>query len=147
RIREISVRMGLKETSSGDIFQHFMSQGVGAYPLMVVYENQFLEALASDEGTLRAQVRVLYPEPTVWASHPFIALTANGRRLMEALQDPVLQKLFWTGHGFRSATPGAMNDPEVFKVRGVPQQIVSAMPTPEWEVMQRITEELTTARP
>jgi hypothetical protein len=147
RIKTISNRMGLKETSSGDIFQHFMSQGVGAYPMMVVYENQFLEALALGQGTLRAQVHILYPEPTVWATHPFIALNANGRRLLDALQDPRLQKIMWEGHGFRSATPGAMNDPQVFKVRGVPQQIVSAMPTPEWEVMQRITQELTTDRP
>jgi len=147
RIRAVSDRMGLKETSSGDIFQHFMSQGVGAYPMMVVYENQFLEALALGQDNLRAQVRVLYPEPTVWASHPFIALTANGRRLLDALQDPRLQKIMWESHGFRSATPGAMNDAQVFKVRGVPQQIVSAMPTPDWQAMQRITEGLTTSRP
>jgi len=146
RIRTISNRMGLKETSSGDIFQHFMSQGVGAYPMMVVYENQFLEALASGQENLRAQVHILYPEPTVWASHPIIALTANGRRLMDALADARLQKILWENHGFRSATPGAMNDPQVFKIRGVPQQIVSAMSTPEWEVMQRITQELTTVR-
>jgi len=147
RIRAISARMGLKETSSGDIFEHFMSQGVGAYPLMVVYENQFLEALSQGQESLRSQVRVLYPQPTVWASHPFIALTPNGRRLMEALQDMRVQKILWETHGFRSATPGAMNDPQVFKVRGVPQQIVSAMPAPEWEVMDRITEALTTSRP
>ena len=147
RIKAISNRMGLKETSSGDIFQHFMSQGVGAYPMMVVYENQFLEALSTGQENLRAQVAVLYPEPTVWASHPIIALTASGRRLLDALADPRLQKILWESHGFRSATPGAMNDPQVFKVRGVPQQIVSAMSTPEWEVMQRITQELTTTRP
>ena len=58
-----------------------------------------------------------------------------------------VQKILWETHGFRSATPGAMNDPQVFKVRGVPQQIVSAMPAPEWEVMDRITEALTTSRP
>jgi hypothetical protein len=147
RIKAISTRMGLKETSSGDIFEHFMSQGVGAYPMMVVYENQFLEALSQGQESLRSQVRVLYPQPTVWASHPFVALTANGRRLMDALQDSRLQKILWESHGFRSATPGAMNDPQVFKVRGVPQQIVSAMPAPEWEVMERITEVLATSRP
>jgi len=147
RIKAISARMGLKESSSGDIFQHFMSQGVGAYPMMVVYENQFLEALALGQQGLVDQVRILYPQPTVWASHPFIALTANGRRLMEALQDERLQRMLWEQHGFRSAAAGAMNDPTVFKVRGVPQQIVSAMPSPEWEVMQRITEELTSVRP
>jgi len=147
RLKAISTRMGLKESSSGDIFQHFMSQGVGAYPMMVVYENQFLEALALGQQGVVDQVRILYPQPTVWASHPFIALTGNGRRLMEALQDARLQRMLWEQHGFRSATAGAMNDPTVFKVRGVPQQIVSAMATPEWEVMQRITEELTSPRP
>ena len=147
RLKSISTHMGLKETSSGDIFEHFMSQGVGAYPLMVVYENQFLEALAQRADNLRSQVRVLYPQPTVWATHPFLSLTPNGRRLMDALQDSRVQRILWEQHGFRSATAGAMSDSRPFKLHSVPQQIVSAMPAPEWAVMERITEVLTSNRP
>ena len=33
-------------------------------------------------------VRMLYPEPTVWTSHPVIARTEAGERVMQALLDP-----------------------------------------------------------
>ena len=85
---------------------------------------------------------VFYPDPTVWSSHPFIALTDNGRRLQDALKSSYVQKLAWEQHGFRSGAIGAMNDPEVFKARGIPKQVLSAMPAPEYRVMDMLTRAL-----
>src|SRR5262249_14248130 len=76
RLRGIFSLMGLRESSSADIFDHFLAQGVGSYPMIVAYENQFLEAISAPgaPASLRSEVVVFYPEPTVWSSHPFIAL-------------------------------------------------------------------------
>jgi len=141
KIRSIFSLMGLKEVSSGDIFEHFLAQGMGSYPMIVAYENQFIEAISQSDApsTLRTDVVIFYPDPTVWSSHPFIALTDTGKRLQEALKDPYVQKLAWERHGFRSGTPGAMNDPEVFKARGIPKQILSVVPSPEYRVMDLIS--------
>jgi hypothetical protein len=144
RLKSISDRGGMKEASSGDIFSHALSQGVGAYPLFAVYENQYLEAIVADQGRsdLRTQLRVLYPQPTVFASHPLITLTKNGQRLAEALADPKIQKIAWEQHGFRSATPGLVMDPQIFKAGGIPRQVMSVMPMPEANVMERLNQAL-----
>src|SRR5262245_3104632 len=144
RIRTVFNLMGLREVSSADIFDHFLAQGVGSYPMIVAYENQFLEAISAPgaPASLRSEVVVLYPEPTVWSSHPFIALSPNGERLRDALRDKFVQKLAWEEHGFRTGSIEAMNDPEIFQARGIPRQIQSAMPAPEYRVMDLITRAL-----
>src|SRR5262245_58535443 len=149
RIRTVFSLMGLREVSSADIFDHFLAQGVGSYPMIVAYENQFLEAISAPGAptSLRGEVVIVYPEPTVWSSPPFISVTAHGERLREALRDKFVQKLAWEEHGFRTGSIEAMNDPEVFKTRMIPKQVLSAMPAPEYRVMDLITRALGSPTP
>ena len=147
RLSAFFARMGFLEHSSGVLWDKFMSQGAGAYPLIVGYENQLIEySLEHPEvgELLRQNVRILYPRPTVWSSHPFIALDENGKRLLSALQAPDLQQLAWEHHGFRSGLLGAQNDPKVLQVIGVPTSIDAVMPMPHADVMQRILTALRT---
>ncbi len=67
-------RMGFQPKSSGDIFDLFISNPY-TYPLLVGYENQLIEYAIqnSDDYTidfLKKNIRSLYPQPTVWSSHP-----------------------------------------------------------------------------
>ncbi|PON19831.1 hypothetical protein C2W62_00645 [Candidatus Entotheonella serta] len=116
QVAAIFQRMGFLEHSSSVLWDKFISQGTGAYPLIVGYENQLIEYRVDNPEVLdllRQKVRILYPLPTVWSSHPLMALDENGKRLIEALQDPGLQQLAWERHGFRSGLMGAQNDPQV----------------------------------
>jgi len=143
RVQSVFARMGFLEHSSGVLWDKFISQGAGAYPLIVGYENQLVEYSIEHPTTvelLRQQVRTLYPIPTVWSSHPFIALTPNGTRLLEALQDPVPQWLAWEQHGFRSGLQGTRNEPNVLKVIGLPSSIEAVIPMPPAAVMSRVLE-------
>lgn len=137
--------LGFLQESSGDLFKLFTQQGMGAYPIIVGYESQLVELSLQNEATreqILARLRVLYPEPTVWASHPVIALTANGEKLMNALQDPEIQRLAWEQHGFRSGIAGIENDPAVFNVVGIPLEITSVLPLPRPSAMKRMTDYL-----
>ncbi|MEO1368167.1 MAG: hypothetical protein AAFX50_13420, partial [Acidobacteriota bacterium] len=119
-------RMGFMEHSSGDIFENFLKTGVGAKPIIVGYENQLIEfAIEHQEhiDMLRQKIRTLYPIPTVWSSHPIIALDGDCKRLIEAMQDAELQRLAWEQHGFRSGLMGVENDPAALPVSGVPRSI------------------------
>ena len=78
--------MGFMEDSSGDIFENFLKQGMGARPMIVGYENQLVEFLienAQAADLIRDRIRVLYPAPTIYASHPMIALDRRCERLIE----------------------------------------------------------------
>lgn len=130
-LKNFFARIGYLQPGSGDLFEQYVQQGEGAYPIIVGYENQMIEyALQHPENqaALQREVRVLYPRPTIWSAHPFIALTANGNRLKQALQDPDLQKIAWERHGFRGS---AVAENRAIKGFGaIPPRITNVMPLP-----------------
>jgi hypothetical protein len=137
--------MGYMEHSSGDIFENFLKQGMGAHPVIVGYENQLVEFVIEHQqyrDVIRDKIDILYPTPTVFASHPLIALTANCKRLETALQDQDLQALAWKEHGFRSGLLGVSNSPDVLNVGGIPETVNQVMPMPDATVMKQIIDAL-----
>jgi hypothetical protein len=133
--------MGYMEASSGDIFENFLKQGMGARPVIVGYENQLVEFLIANAGyadLIKSRIRVIYPEPTVFASHPLISLTPACARLAEALQDPDLQALAWSEHGFRTGLIEVENDPAAITVTTLPATVDLVVPMPSARVMERV---------
>src|SRR5262249_14509310 len=93
---------GFMEQSSDVIFRQFLNKGMGDKAIIVGYEAQLLEFSVEQGQNLsqrKEQVRMLYPRPTVWSSHPLLAINENGKRLIVALQDPDIQRIAWTRHG------------------------------------------------
>jgi hypothetical protein len=143
RITAYFEAMGHMEASSGDIFENFLKQGMGSRPMIVGYENQLVEFLnenADYADLIRARIRVLYPEPTIFASHPLISLTADCDRLAEALVDPQLQAIAWAEHGFRTGLIGVENDPADISTISMPETVELVVPMPSAAVMARIIE-------
>jgi hypothetical protein len=138
-------RLGFMQDSSGYLFDQFLASGMGAYPIIVGYENQLIEysiANPSSRDVLNNQITILYPRPSVWAAHTLISLNPNGDRLLTALKDPDIQKLAWENHGFRSGLLGVQNDPSASTVAGISSAVVEASPMPSAVVMNRIIEAL-----
>lgn len=136
---------GYMEHSSGDIFRTFINTGPGSKPIIVGYENQLVEFALKNEkylDYLKEKIRVIYPVPTIWSSHPLMALTPNGKRLINALKDDEIQAMAWERHGFRSGLIGIENDPEVLKVTGIPKEITAVIAMPDARVMEMIIQSL-----
>ncbi len=145
KVKDFYARLGYMEASSAVLFEKFLQQGVGAYPMIIGYENQLVEySLQHKEHLplLKSKVRVLYPVPTVWASHPLIALTDKGKKLLAALKEANVQKTAWEQHGFRSGLMGVDNDLSVLEVAGLPKSIDAVMPMPGAAAMDTITRQL-----
>ncbi len=141
-IKKYFDRMGFQHKSSGDIFDLFVSNPYTS-PLLVGYESQLIEYAIqnSDDYTiafLKKNIRTLYPQPTVWSSHPLIAVNDKGMRLMAALKDADIQKIAWDLHGFRSSVKGVRNDPTKHKVSGLPDVVTSIIQMPSAETMDMI---------
>jgi hypothetical protein len=81
---------------------------------------------------------VIYPEPTIFASHPLISLTPTCKRLAEALVDPELQQIAWAEHGFRTGLIGVNNDPAQITVAKLPDTVALVVPMPSAKVMTDI---------
>lgn len=141
KLEEYFDAMGHMEASSGDIFQNFLKQGMGARPIIVGYENQMVEFLTENANLadqITSRVRVIYPEPSVFASHPLISLTETCQRLTEALTDPEIQSIAWANHGFRTGLIGVENDPAAIGVANLPETINLVVPMPSAGVMEQI---------
>lgn len=143
RLYEMYKAQGLQARSSGFGFEAYLTQGVGAFPLYAGYESQILEAsVQNPQGIKNAanELRILYPEPTVWSSHPILALDAGAQKLITAMKDPDLQQLAWRKHGFRSAVFGIANQASDFPVIAVPNQITQVIDLPGADVILKMNE-------
>jgi hypothetical protein len=133
--------VGFLEPSSEALFRSYLTLGEGARPMVALIESQLAEYLIAhpeDKALIGANVRMLYPEPTVWTSHPVIARTEAGEQLMQALLDPDLQRLGWEITGFRPAVPGVGIDVTKLGVPGILPQIDSTIDSPGDAAMAQI---------
>lgn len=137
-IQAIYQSIGYMQNSSSDMFNQFLRQGVGAFPIIAGYESQLLEFSKQSTdvyNSVKDDIVILYPEPTVWSSHVYIALTEEGEVGLEALLDPEVQSKAWSDHGFRTIVAGS-DDMTQFDVPGLAQEVTQIMPMPDIQTMQ-----------
>jgi hypothetical protein len=105
-VRALYDAQGLQATSSAFGFEQWLLQGGEFHaPLYAGYESQILEESLKNKGALQ-DIRVLYPDPTVYNEHPILALNAKAAHLIDAMKDKDIQKIAWTRYGFRSVQLG-----------------------------------------
>lgn len=139
-LKDFFGKIGYMEHSSGDLFEQYLKTGMGAKPMIAGYENQMIEFAIenpNDWNMVKEQVAVLYLEPTVWSSHPLIALNEKGAKLIEAMQDEEIQKIAWEKHGFRTGVNGTINT-EIEGFYGIPKNINAVIQMPNPDTMQKI---------
>lgn len=145
KLKSYFSKQGYQQTGSGDLFEQYLTTGVGAYPIIVGYESQIIEFAAQNPEKwqqVKDKIKILYPVPTVWSSHTFMALNAKSVPAIKALRDGEIQKTAWAKHGFRSGVVGAENDPQKLPVAGIPDNIDQVIPIPKPSVMNTIIDTL-----
>jgi hypothetical protein len=129
------------ESSSADLFSQFLRTGVGAKPIIAGYESQILEfsvEYPDDWEELKDDIVLLYPVPTVWSSHPYIALTDAGAEAVDALLSEDVQKIAWQKHGFRTGVGTSDADVSQFQVDGLQSVVHQVAQMPDAQTMQKI---------
>ena len=91
---------------------------------------------------IKGDIVLVYPTPTVWSSHVFIALDEAGTLGIDALLDEEVQRLAWEKHGFRTGVYGAASDTSSFGVEGLAAEITQVAPMPDAAVMEQILQAL-----
>lgn len=145
KLKQIFSRLGYMETSSSDLFNQFMRMGVGAKPIIAGYENQLIEyAVENPEKyeQVKDDLVVIYPVPTVWSAHIYIALDENGKLGAKALCDEEIQLIAWEKHGFRTGSSSDADFSGSFAVSGIQKNISAVTNMPPYAVMKRIIEGL-----
>jgi len=112
-IRRLYDAQGLQAKSSSYGFDQWLIEGGELRsPLYASYENLIIQRVVQspqDAAQLSQNVRILYPDPTVYNEHPILALDKNGQRLIDAMKDKDIQTIAWKKFGFRSIVFGVTN--------------------------------------
>lgn len=141
QIKTYFKRLGYMPHSSSILFEDYIKKGMGAMPLVAGYENQIIEFSRMHKDVwpkIKVRMRIMYPEPTVWSSHPVIILSKRAKALIEALKDKGIQQIAWEEHGFRTGMLGVTNDPRLLQIVGIPSEIKKVIPMPNPVVMDTI---------
>jgi hypothetical protein len=108
-VAPLFLRQGLTASSSEEPFQDYLSIGIGKTPMVMIYEAQFLSAVAANNGSITKDMELMYPDPDLLSKHTVVPLTSKGDRIGQLLlNNPQLQKLA-TKYGFRTNNPAAFN--------------------------------------
>jgi len=145
KVKDVFLKLGYMEHSSSDLFEQYLRTGIGAKPVIAGYENQIIEFSLAYKNLwprVKDKMRILYPVPTVWSSHPLIIIKPRAKPLIQALQDKDVQRIAWEKHGFRTGLIGVQNDPKVLKCKSIPESITKVIPMPSPAVMDRIIESI-----
>jgi hypothetical protein len=113
-VRAVYDAQGYQASTSAPGFADWLLQGgeLSSSHLYAGYESQLLEELESNPSQasqIHSIVRLLYPQPTVYNTHPILALDAAGRRFSTAMQDADIQSIAWHTYGFRATRLGVTN--------------------------------------
>ena len=146
RLQNIFQKLGYMESSSSDLFDQFLKTGMGAKPIIAAYENQLLEFAAEnpdDWAQLQDDIVLVYPTPTVWSSHIYIATDEAGTAGIDALLDDQVQQLAWEKHGFRTEVSGTESGSVHFQVPHLAGEITQVVSMPNYATMEKIIAALT----
>jgi hypothetical protein len=130
-------RQGYQESSSSGPFEDYTAMGIGKAPLVMVYEQQFLEYVFAHANPNPDMV-LLYPEPTILSKHTMVALTDNGARFAhEMISDPKVNAVA-ERYGFRAADNTELFKEAEAKKLAIPHTIVDVIDPPTYDILEKL---------
>lgn len=134
---KLFLSQGYSESSSDDPFQNYLSQGMGAVPMVMIYEAQFVGEASKDSSRLTDQMVLAYPEPTVFSKHTMIPVTDKADKLgMLLLSNPELVELI-ADYGFRpSSNSEVFNKTSDENKVAVDKDIINIANAPSYEMLE-----------
>jgi hypothetical protein len=131
--------LGYKPPITLDLFKQCVAKGQGACPIFAAYESQLPDFVEAEHLECKAlgSLQLIYLTPTVWVTHPLIAVTPAGEKLLQALRDPEIQRIAVEKYGFRSVL-GQLHGAPCFPVA----TNVVTLPLPTEPEMNRLNEYL-----
>lgn len=125
-------KQGFQEQSSAGPFEDYLSMGMGKEPLVWIYESQFFEQAL--RGSLKPEMLILYPQPTVFSKHVVVALNDKGLRFIQAFKDPEVLAIA-AEYGYRVEGDGTLKAKLAEKKLAVPD-IIDVADTPTYDILE-----------
>lgn len=138
RIVPLLTGQGFTESSSAGPFADFLAQGMGSKPMVMIYESQFLERRMNADESIRDDMVLAYPDPTIQSKHTVIGLNSDGAEVARLLaEDPDLQRLA-AEHGFRPQSRQLFDEVLADEGAPAPPELVSVIDPPSFDMLEAL---------
>ena len=135
-VEPLFLRQGFTASSSEGPFEDYLTKGMGATPLVMIYEAQFVARAAANDGSISKDMVLMYPTPTVYSKHTLIPLTTVGDRAGRLLlNDPDLQRLA-IKYGFRTNDTSAFSKFVTAHKVVLPSALFNVIEPPSYEALE-----------
>jgi hypothetical protein len=101
-IKQCFAELGSLNTHTPDLLQQFLTEGMDAYPMAMVYESDYIYTKLSGQAGPGSQIRVMYPDPDVISDNTLVSWTPRGNMLTSLLTSPTMAS-FEEEHGYRTS--------------------------------------------
>lgn len=137
RLLGLFSKQGYQESSSSGPFEDYVTMKLGKSPLVMVYEQQFLQ-YAFRQTSIDPDMVLLYPQPTVLTKHTIVALTDKGARFADVFErNPEVRKIA-SRYGFRSSDNTALFAEARARKIEMPQTLVDVVDPPTYDLLERM---------
>ena len=130
KLKEFYEKSGYMNNTPADLFERYLKTGLGGEPMIVDYEKSIVEfANENPDGfnQVKDNIRILYPEPTIWNSHCVATFTEAGNEYYKAIQDKEISQIAWEKYGFRTGVTGGNYNVDSLGIKGMPSNIRSTV--------------------
>ncbi len=129
---------GFTENYTEAPFDDYLLMGMSKTPMVMIYESQYIARAAQPGGIQNPDAVLMYPTPTVFSKHVFVAFNDNGARLGQFLRtDPELQQLA-IQHGYRTADQAAFAAFRQTNKLNIPDQVTNVVDSPSYELLEKM---------
>jgi hypothetical protein len=137
-------KQGFQESSSEAPFEDYTAMGVGKTPLVMIYEQQFLEYILSHDQPNPDMV-LLYPVPTILSKHTLVALTDNGARFAQVMASNPKVISIAHHYGFRSQDNTELFAAVEAKKFVIPHTLVNVIDPPTYDMLEKLIKRIDVA--
>jgi hypothetical protein len=130
-------RQGFQESSSAGPFEDYTAMGIGKAPLVMIYEQQFLEYILSHPNPNPNMV-LLYPVPTILSKHTLVALSDNGARFAQVMTSNPKALSIAQHYGFRTEDNTELFAAVEARKFVVPHTLVDVIDPPSYDILERL---------
>src|ERR1700730_4017708 len=111
--------------------------GIGKAPLVMIYEQQFMEYILSHPHPNPDMV-LLYPTPTILSKHTLVALSDNGARFAQVMiSNPKINSIAQR-YGFRTQDSSELFAAVEAKKFVIPHTIVDVIDPPSYDILEKL---------
>ena len=137
KLLPLFLKQGYQENTSSGPFENYMAMGMGAVPLVMVYESQFFEAALHD-GTLNQDMVLLYPEPTVYSKRILVPFNSKGEKLAQLLSSNMDLQRIAAEYGMRGSDSKLLAEALAAKKLPPAPQLNDVVEAPTFEMLEKM---------